>query len=719
MQSVRSFRLLWLVGLSLLVLFCITACQPSVNPTGEPETVDGTTVAELTEENTPTATQEPSPEATATPPQILGRFATDPAQIGFLRVVHAAPDTPPVDVYVNSSPLVSGLEYGLATGRTNVINGQYTVYIVERGSEPPASGAAPASPLASAGIDLPVGASILLVLTGTADQLTLTLFEESNEPLDAELSRVSVIHAVPAAAEVTVQQNGETIINPVGLGQRSENVELPNAETVLDFVIDGETVFSYPFNPLPRTDYMLVFHGRMSAEEDVPDQYGVLAYDHLVSGRAEVRAINASTAATSLDIYLNGQLFSPNVGANSAGERQTIPDGQYNIAVYPAGADVQGEAAPLVETQFTLLPDTAQALIITGGDEFLQVLPFAEDLSPLAPDTARIAYINALESAPAAQVGNGSAVRSDIGTIGFGQGSAYIPINVGTGRVFWSSDEGFLEDIEFQAEAGSSYLYFLTGNETPFILSEAVEVDEALADVPQGIDDLLFTPDPGTRVRVINVNEASISLDFTASGIAVASDLAFGESSDFQRIDSAQFPITISQAGSATPLLERDLRLANSGDTTIIVYGSTDNLTLLAISEQDFDHRSLRTNIRFINASGEETVPMGLIVTEPSEAPDEASTADPVSTDEAATGRVSIPVGSNFLVDSQSPLTASAQIPLPLNAADFIIADNRSNLVGARLRNVALEQNRDYDIVAIYLPRTDSIRAVFIPYPEQ
>src|SRR5690606_2180140 len=175
----------------------VTGCQPGGDPNPDLQSsTDAPDNVEPTQDVTPTATVEPSPEPTATPPQILGRFATDPAQIGYLRVVHVAPEAGAVDMYVDTSPMVSGLEYGLASGRTNVIHGSYSVHVVERGTQPPAEEQTSDSVLASVPVELPIGRSLLLVLTETSDELRLNVFEESSEPLSSGMSRVSVVHAV-------------------------------------------------------------------------------------------------------------------------------------------------------------------------------------------------------------------------------------------------------------------------------------------------------------------------------------------------------------------------------------------------------------------------------------------------------------------------------------------------------------------------------------------
>lgn len=721
----RLLRLLCAVGLMMAVLM-VTGCQPGVDSTPDPQS---STDAPDTVDSTPTATVEPSPEPTATPPQILGRFATDPAQIGYLRVVHVAPEAGPVDIYVDMSPMVSGIEYGLASGRTNVLHGSYTVHVVQRGTQPSADEPSPENMLVSVPVDLSIGRSLLLVLTETSGELRLNVFEESSEPLSSGMSRVSVVHAVQSAPDVTVRSGSEStptdqpsddqsddqaadqpavqnLIGPVAFGERSATVEIPSGETVLDFVLDDATTFSYPFNPLPGIDYILVFYGR----SPVVEQLGVLSYDHPVPGRAQVRVINASTAPTSLDVYLNGQLFAPNVGVNSAGERQTIPDGSYTVEVYPAGTDPNAADAAdsrLSESQLTLLPDTTQALIAFGGAETLRLTPFTEDLSPLAPETARIAYINAREATPAAQIGNDSAIREELGTIGFGQGTAYLPINVGMSTVFWLSEEdGILEDIEFEAESGQSYLYFLTGNLTPFILSESVGIDEALVDVPQDGSEAQFTPSPNTRIRVVNVNDDGLTVDFTAEGLNVAEGLGFGESSGFTEVQTGTFPITVRQSGGELMLLERDLRLSSGGDITVVLYGPSDSLRVMTISEAAGMGSDSESTLRFINASVDETVPLGLIVAEASAPP------------QGDSGQSSVPISSTYLIDSQEPLSVSQVIPIPLPSADFIISDNRSNLIGTRIYNMTLEEGIHYDIVATYLPETDAIRAVMVAYPE-
>ncbi len=706
----RLFRLLYAVGL-ILTMLVITACQPSVDPAPDlsPEAPE---VTEAVEEATPTVALSPTPEDTATPAPILGRFATDPTQIGYLRVVHVAPDAGPVDVYVDSSPMVSGLEYGLASGRTNIIHGSYTVSIVERGSQPPSGGQMPADALVSFPVDLTIGRSLLLVLMDTADGLRLNAFEESNEPLNTGMSRVSVIHAVQSAPDVTVRDaeadtEDASPLGSIAFGERSATVEIPSAETVLDFVLDDNTAFSYPFNPLPNIDYILVFYGRSPA----PEQLGVLLYDHPVPGRAEVRAINASTIDQSLDIYLNGELFAPNVGVNSAGERRTIPDGSYRVEIYPAGADPQAEDAAntrLIQSQISLLPDTAQALIVVGGEAALRVTSFSEDLSPMPRNTARIAYINALETVSAAQIGNDSTVREDLGTVGFGQGSPYASTHVGPNAIFWASEEGVLEETRLEAEAGYNYLYFLTGNVTPFILSEMIGIDEALGDVVEDDSGMLSTPIPATRIRVINVNEEGIAIDFMAEGKPLASDLEFGQSSEFLEVETGIFPIVVRQSGSEEILVDHDLRLGSGTEFTFILYGNPEYLELLSVRDAAEVGGSSETTVRFINSSGDETVPLGLIVTQPS-TPPQGNTG----------GQSSVPINSRWLFEIQYPLTASPTVPMPLSPVDFIISDNRSNLIGTRIYNVSLEEGSHYDIVAIYIRQFDGIQAVVVPHPER
>src|SRR5687768_3504343 len=115
--------------LLIFLMILMAACQPADSPLP-------TVVSIETQEVAPTIA--PSPTITLTPRRTqsvsLGNAVNDPEQTGYLRVIHAAPDIPSVDVYVETTLFNPNLGSGQVTGKTPILAGSYTVKFMPRGA---------------------------------------------------------------------------------------------------------------------------------------------------------------------------------------------------------------------------------------------------------------------------------------------------------------------------------------------------------------------------------------------------------------------------------------------------------------------------------------------------------------------------------------------------------------------------------------------------------
>ncbi len=146
--------------------------------------------------------------------------AVEPAAT--LRVGHASPDAPPVDVYLNDVKAVSALAFGSATVPIALAPGDYTVAFYIAGADP-AEGAVTAAAFALAAGD----ARTLLAMNNVA-ALQLVLFAEDVSAPTAGNARLTAIHAVPDAPAVNVViPPGTAVIENLAFGQQSAGVELP------------------------------------------------------------------------------------------------------------------------------------------------------------------------------------------------------------------------------------------------------------------------------------------------------------------------------------------------------------------------------------------------------------------------------------------------------------------------------------------------------------
>ncbi|HEX2906981.1 MAG TPA: DUF4397 domain-containing protein, partial [Phototrophicaceae bacterium] len=109
----------WLSRLTILLL-ALTACAPSL-PTATPPPAATTTPLPPAATTTPAKTAVPAP--TATP---VGQTT--------VRIIHAAPDTPTVNVFAGQSAIATNLEFSKATEATPINAERYTLRVVPTGA---------------------------------------------------------------------------------------------------------------------------------------------------------------------------------------------------------------------------------------------------------------------------------------------------------------------------------------------------------------------------------------------------------------------------------------------------------------------------------------------------------------------------------------------------------------------------------------------------------
>ncbi len=114
-----------------------------------------------------------------------------------LRVVHASPDAPPVDIVVNdgfAAPLVEDLAFGQATGFVSVPAGAYNVKVAAAGTT---------TSVISANLTLqPAVRYTVLAVDRLADIAPLVATDDARRLATA--AKLRVIHASPAAANVDI-----------------------------------------------------------------------------------------------------------------------------------------------------------------------------------------------------------------------------------------------------------------------------------------------------------------------------------------------------------------------------------------------------------------------------------------------------------------------------------------------------------------------------------
>lgn len=136
-----------------------------------------------------------------------------------VRVFHAAPQAPNVDVYVNDQMVFSNLAFGDFTRYVYLDEGEYNVSVYLAGQKD--------RPVINQMVDVPSQQIFTIAATGNLDNLGLLIIPDkvSKSP-SQNYSSVRVIHLSPNAPGVDILVDGDTLFEDISFGEGTDYVDL-------------------------------------------------------------------------------------------------------------------------------------------------------------------------------------------------------------------------------------------------------------------------------------------------------------------------------------------------------------------------------------------------------------------------------------------------------------------------------------------------------------
>jgi hypothetical protein len=257
-----------------------------------------------------------------------GALAATAAQEGDaqVRVVHASPDAPAVDVFVNGDRAIENLAFGEATDLIPLPAGEYDVAVAPTGA--PIEDAVITATLA-----LEADAAYNVAATGTIAEGTLgpQVYPIDVAPLADGQARVRAVHASPDAPAVDVAVAGGPVL--------FSSVEFPNASDYAD--VDAGT-YDLEVRPAGTADVALALDG---VQLDAGTVYDVFAIGTLADGTLQALPLAATPSGVGA-----AELPSTTEAARAAaGEApHTVPDSGIGTAFSDGGTSWLALAAAVV-----------------------------------------------------------------------------------------------------------------------------------------------------------------------------------------------------------------------------------------------------------------------------------------------------------------------------------------------------------------------------------
>lgn len=696
--------------MSLVIALFLVACESEPPPSTALPTLAPTAVP-----LTATPTEPPTPLPTATEAFIPETTADLPENQAFLRVVHAAPGSEAIDVYVEARALAFRLNFRGSTELNGIVAGDYNVVVLPEGDDLDEG-----TPLASQRISLEGGQTLILLFTGTPDAPALSVLEENTAPLSANESRVTLVHAMPRGPDVTLQQNLVDLTAPIAFGQISDPAVLPSEPLVLIVQSGDQTLTTYNVDLRPRTNYVLVVTGDASN----PASIEIIDFSERAPGQSSIRFIHASESNIPVDVYLNGELFINDFGYTRSTDRRLVPTVTYTMTVYQAGANPE-ENDPLTQTQFNANPDTSLSLILVGRQDDMRITRVEEDLSPTLPEEARMIFVHTLDQAQFLDI---SAGGDDplVPSLAYRQASDIFTLDADIYDFFWTerlSDgrqgDTFETAIDVTLDQGFSYLYILTGrldDQPPVILGTDVGI-QALS--PQILDENSVQPTPGTptSIRFMNVINTGEPLNFYVDGFEVSTQQGYAQFSDAILVAEGEHTLSFRTRFSDEDT--RDIVVEFEPNTSYIAFAFGDtpfssDFRVLA-NDPPLSYQPGDAQIRLLNFNQSGSLTVGLEF--------RASTGQPLPPIDPTT-QAGLPENRQPLLFDTTRLaaniednTASAISVIPSGQQDIVIVDSEANLVATILVNFTIQSDYRYEVITFSESVSGQVIAFAAGYP--
>jgi len=181
---------------------------------------------------------------------------------GRVRIMHASPDTPPVDIFVDGQKAVTALAFPNNTGYVALPAGGHNVKVFVSPSD------GTGTPALQATLEVVAGKDVTVLATGRVGDgsLALTVFEDDNSTPSGNNAHIRLIHASPDAPPVNVAVAGTdtNVFTGVAFRNVSPYVPVPAGTYSLDVKVNatGATVLTIPNLKLDaRTVYTAVAVG--------------------------------------------------------------------------------------------------------------------------------------------------------------------------------------------------------------------------------------------------------------------------------------------------------------------------------------------------------------------------------------------------------------------------------------------------------------------------
>jgi len=434
-----------------------------------------------------------------------------------IRVVHASPGAPNVDVLIDGQPVVQNLAFGAATEYLPIPGGDHKVQVTPTGQNADAA-------LIDSDLSVDAGNAYIFVAVNRLNDIEGEVYDVNLDNVDSGKARVRVIHASPDAGDIDVSvTGGDELFGGVSYRDATDYKDLDAGSYSLDIKGDGDRVLLTAQN-LPIEDgkaYDIIAIGQIA-----DNTFALLPLETTVSipcatalgsdGGTEdscVRIVHVAPGSPEVDVYLNDSPIVMGLTYGTSTDFVAVPEGDNRKIQVVAAGGTPGDS-DLVDAEFDVNSRDAYEVIVSGNPDDLQADSAELDLSPLPDGQSRVRVIHSSPDAGGVDVAVADGPTLFEG-VDYRDKTDYTTIDSGTYKVQLKKDDEVALEGDLTFEPGMVYDVLAIGRADDntlslLVLSAAALVREGSVATPvsQGTSEL------GTAES--EVVDATTTVDLTA-----------------------------------------------------------------------------------------------------------------------------------------------------------------------------------------------------------
>lgn len=347
-----------------------------------------------------------------------------------VRVLHASPDAPAVDVFVNDRSIATNAPFKAATAFSNINAGRGSVRVNPTGTSTSVISATP---------DFNANRSYTIIAANKVASIEPLIIDDDGAAPASGQVKVRVVHGAPSAPAVDIYVTApnasiatatatlanvpfKTISSVLQIAAGSYQIRVTLAGSKAPVFDSGSVALA------AGSDLVLVAVDQSTGNSPI-SLIGLTADPatpriEIADTRAKLRVMHASPDAPNVDVLLDGAVVLPNVPYPANSDFLSVPSGARNVKVNAAGT-----STTVIDVTPTLAAGKAYTAYATGFLATIGATLVEDDLTAPTGNNAKIRVIHGSPDAPNVDVlANNAAVLTNVP---FKAASAYLTVPAG------------------------------------------------------------------------------------------------------------------------------------------------------------------------------------------------------------------------------------------------------------------------------------------------